>query len=126
MSLIESLFVFPLLAAASLLICTTLTALKINDYRPIGQFCCQCENPFRLSFKLNLSFITANCTHQPYKHVVQFRCIYAKPLLNLIDFGVSCLLMGSCDLATTFTGTPYYMSPEAFGHKGYDSKSDIW
>ncbi|KAG9476079.1 hypothetical protein GDO78_002909 [Eleutherodactylus coqui] len=34
--------------------------------------------------------------------------------------------MGSCDLATTFTGTPYYMSPEALKHQGYDSKSDIW
>ncbi|KAJ8004879.1 hypothetical protein DPEC_G00140880 [Dallia pectoralis] len=42
------------------------------------------------------------------------------------DFGVSCLLMGSCDLATTFTGTPYYMSPEVLNHQGYDSKSDIW
>jgi len=34
--------------------------------------------------------------------------------------------MGSCDLATTFTGTPYYMSPEALSQRGYDSKSDIW
>ncbi|KAL6462378.1 hypothetical protein MHYP_G00288000 [Metynnis hypsauchen] len=42
------------------------------------------------------------------------------------DFGVSCLLIGSCDLAMTFTGTPYYMSPEALSHRGYDSKSDIW
>nr|XP_060637808.1 serine/threonine-protein kinase Nek11 [Anolis sagrei ordinatus] len=42
------------------------------------------------------------------------------------DFGVSRLLMGSCDLATTFTGTPFYMSPEALQHQGYDTKSDIW
>ncbi|KAL3980110.1 protein cornichon [Sarotherodon galilaeus] len=42
------------------------------------------------------------------------------------DFGVSCLLMRSCDLATTFTGTPYYMSPEVLSHQGYDCKSDIW
>ncbi|KAG8442852.1 hypothetical protein GDO86_011604 [Hymenochirus boettgeri] len=47
-------------------------------------------------------------------------------LLKIGDFGVSRLLMGSCDLATTFTGTPYYMSPEALKHQGYDSKSDIW
>ncbi|XP_044150708.1 serine/threonine-protein kinase Nek11 [Bufo gargarizans] len=47
-------------------------------------------------------------------------------LLKIGDFGVSRLLMGSCDLATTFTGTPYYMSPEALKHEGYDSKSDIW
>ncbi|KAM8967494.1 serine/threonine-protein kinase Nek11 isoform 2-T2 [Pelodytes ibericus] len=47
-------------------------------------------------------------------------------LLKIGDFGVSRLLMGSCELATTFTGTPYYMSPEALKHQGYDSKSDIW
>ncbi|XP_049902299.1 serine/threonine-protein kinase Nek11 isoform X1 [Epinephelus moara] len=47
-------------------------------------------------------------------------------LVKIGDFGVSCLLMGSCDLATTFTGTPFYMSPEVLNHQGYDSKSDIW
>ncbi|XP_072268431.1 serine/threonine-protein kinase Nek11 isoform X2 [Pyxicephalus adspersus] len=47
-------------------------------------------------------------------------------LLKIGDFGVSRLLMGSSDLATTFTGTPYYMSPEVLQHQGYDSKSDIW
>ncbi|XP_061442533.1 serine/threonine-protein kinase Nek11 isoform X2 [Rhineura floridana] len=47
-------------------------------------------------------------------------------LLKIGDFGVSRLLMGSCDLATTFTGTPFYMSPEALQHQGYDMKSDIW
>ncbi|KAF3692464.1 Serine/threonine-protein kinase Nek11 [Channa argus] len=47
-------------------------------------------------------------------------------LVKIGDFGVSCLLMGSCDLATTFTGTPYYMSPEVLSHQGYNSKSDIW
>ncbi|XP_076869419.1 serine/threonine-protein kinase Nek11 [Brachyhypopomus gauderio] len=49
-----------------------------------------------------------------------------KNVVKIGDFGVSCLLIGSCDLATTFTGTPYYMSPEALSHHGYDSKSDIW
>ncbi|XP_042521851.1 serine/threonine-protein kinase Nek11 [Dipodomys spectabilis] len=47
-------------------------------------------------------------------------------LLKIGDFGVSRLLMGSCDLATTLTGTPHYMSPEALTHQGYDTKSDIW
>ncbi|NWV45003.1 NEK11 kinase, partial [Daphoenositta chrysoptera] len=47
-------------------------------------------------------------------------------LLKIGDFGVSCLLMGSCDLATTFAGTPYYMSPEVLQHQGYNTKSDIW
>ncbi|XP_021027008.1 serine/threonine-protein kinase Nek11 isoform X2 [Mus caroli] len=46
-------------------------------------------------------------------------------LLKIGDFGVSRLLMGSCELATTLTGTPHYMSPEALKHQGYDAKSDI-
>lgn len=28
--------------------------------------------------------------------------------------------------ATTFVGTPYYMSPEILESKAYDSKTDIW
>ncbi|XP_008570221.1 PREDICTED: serine/threonine-protein kinase Nek11 isoform X1 [Galeopterus variegatus] len=47
-------------------------------------------------------------------------------LLKIGDFGVSRLLLGSCDMATTLTGTPHYMSPEALKHQGYDTKSDIW
>uniref|UniRef100_A0A8C2RBI7 Serine/threonine-protein kinase Nek11 n=1 Tax=Capra hircus TaxID=9925 RepID=A0A8C2RBI7_CAPHI len=37
--------------------------------------------------------------------------------LKIGDFGVSRLLMGSCDLATTLTGTPHYMSPEVLKHQ---------
>ncbi|XP_048860124.1 serine/threonine-protein kinase Nek11-like isoform X3 [Brienomyrus brachyistius] len=49
-----------------------------------------------------------------------------KNIVKIGDFGVSRLLNGSCDLATTFTGTPFYMSPEVLSHQGYNSKSDIW
>ncbi|XP_052818939.1 serine/threonine-protein kinase Nek11-like isoform X4 [Mya arenaria] len=42
------------------------------------------------------------------------------------DFGISRILMGTTDLASTFTGTPYYMSPEVLKHEGYNSKSDVW
>ena len=42
------------------------------------------------------------------------------------DLGISRILMGTSDIATTFTGTPYYMSPEVLKHEGYKYKSDIW
>lgn len=42
------------------------------------------------------------------------------------DFGISRILVGTMDVATTFTGTPYYMSPEVMKHDGYESKSDVW
>ncbi|XP_065064442.1 serine/threonine-protein kinase Nek11-like [Rhopilema esculentum] len=47
-------------------------------------------------------------------------------MIKLGDFGISRILMGTTDIATTFTGTPYYMSPEVLKHEGYNSKSDIW
>ncbi|XP_059142130.1 serine/threonine-protein kinase Nek11-like [Physella acuta] len=47
-------------------------------------------------------------------------------LLKIGDFGISRILMNSSDMASTFTGTPYYMSPEVLKHEGYNSKSDVW
>ncbi|KAH9505755.1 Serine/threonine-protein kinase Nek11 [Bulinus truncatus] len=47
-------------------------------------------------------------------------------LMKIGDFGISRILMNTSDMASTFTGTPYYMSPEVLKHEGYNSKSDIW
>ena len=47
-------------------------------------------------------------------------------LIKLGDFGISRILMGTSDLASTFAGTPHFMSPEALKQNGYNSKSDIW
>ena len=46
--------------------------------------------------------------------------------IKIGDFGISRILMGSTDMASTFVGTPYYMSPEVLKHEGYNSKSDVW
>ncbi|ESN99841.1 hypothetical protein HELRODRAFT_157454 [Helobdella robusta] len=46
--------------------------------------------------------------------------------LKIGDFGISKVLSGTIDMAETFVGTPYYMSPEVLKHEGYNSKSDIW
>lgn len=42
------------------------------------------------------------------------------------DFGISRILMGTSDMASTFVGTPYYMSPEVLKHEHYDEKCDVW
>lgn len=47
-------------------------------------------------------------------------------MIKIGDFGISRILQGNLDKATTFTGTPYYMAPEVLNQDGYDSKSDIW
>ena len=47
-------------------------------------------------------------------------------MVKIGDFGISRILMSNSENATTFVGTPYYMSPEVLKHDGYSSKSDIW
>ncbi|XP_033104672.1 serine/threonine-protein kinase Nek11-like [Anneissia japonica] len=47
-------------------------------------------------------------------------------MIKIGDFGISRVLMGTTDYASTFIGTPYYMSPEVLKHEGYNSKSDLW
>ena len=47
-------------------------------------------------------------------------------LIKLGDFGIAKGFQNTIDKAKTFVGTPYYLSPEIFENKPYDSKSDIW
>ena len=59
--------------------------------------------------------------------VLHFRNIFLRSnLVKIGDFGISRILMSNSEMATTFVGTPYYMSPEVLKHEGYNSKSDIW
>lgn len=48
-----------------------------------------------------------------------------KNIIKIGDFGISRVL-NSSEFAKTMIGTPYYMSPECFGSRAYDFKSDIW
>ena len=55
-----------------------------------------------------------------------FRPLICASPSSIGDFGITRLLERTDDMASTFTGTPNYMSPEVVQHEGYDSKSDIW
>ena len=46
--------------------------------------------------------------------------------LLLGDFSVSRQLQGSEELASTITGTPYFMAPELMRGQSYDVASDVW
>ncbi|XP_053130171.1 uncharacterized protein LOC128335618 [Hemicordylus capensis] len=46
--------------------------------------------------------------------------------LKLGDFGISKVLDSTVEMASTFVGTPYYLSPELCKDVPYSSKADIW
>ncbi|XP_016069066.1 PREDICTED: serine/threonine-protein kinase Nek5 [Miniopterus natalensis] len=45
---------------------------------------------------------------------------------KLGDFGIARVLNNSMELAQTYVGTPYYLSPEICQNKPYNNKTDIW
>ncbi|XP_042334466.1 serine/threonine-protein kinase Nek3-like isoform X2 [Sceloporus undulatus] len=47
-------------------------------------------------------------------------------ILKLGDFGISKVMDSTADLASTFVGTPYYLSPELCEDLPYSSKADVW
>ncbi|NXD28292.1 NEK2 kinase, partial [Spelaeornis formosus] len=49
-----------------------------------------------------------------------------KQNVKLGDFGLARILHRDTSFATTFVGTPYYMSPEQMNYTSYNEKSDIW
>ncbi|NXQ57808.1 NEK2 kinase, partial [Anthoscopus minutus] len=49
-----------------------------------------------------------------------------KQNVKLGDFGLARILHHDTRFATTFVGTPYYMSPEQMNYMSYNEKSDIW
>ena len=58
---------------------------------------------------------------------IKTRNIFLKQnYIKLGDFGISRLMINTLDKASTFIGTPYYMSPEILRYDGYNMKSDIW
>lgn len=46
--------------------------------------------------------------------------------VKLGDFGLARTLNSEASFATTFVGTPYYMSPEVIEGQDYNEKSDMW
>ena len=49
-----------------------------------------------------------------------------RDIVKLGDFGVSRVLSATAELARTFVGTPYYLSPELLNNQPYGQPSDVW
>ncbi|XP_024919721.1 serine/threonine-protein kinase Nek5 isoform X2 [Cynoglossus semilaevis] len=45
---------------------------------------------------------------------------------KLGDFGIARMLKNTMEMARTFVGTPYYLSPEICENQPYNNKTDIW
>ncbi|XP_070588874.1 serine/threonine-protein kinase Nek5 isoform X2 [Erythrolamprus reginae] len=45
---------------------------------------------------------------------------------KLGDFGIARMLNNTMEFASTYVGTPYYLSPEICENKPYNNKTDIW
>jgi len=50
----------------------------------------------------------------------------AKGAIKLGDFGIARVLAGTCEMASTAVGTPYYLAPEIIEGKKYDQLADMW
>ncbi|KAL3232837.1 Serine/threonine-protein kinase KIN3 [Nakaseomyces bracarensis] len=51
---------------------------------------------------------------------------YSRVVVKVGDFGLAKSLATSVEFATTYVGTPYYMSPEVLMDQPYSPLSDIW
>jgi len=80
-----------------------------------------------LSTRLTLIVFILLYMSKAYSVHICHRNIYLRSdRVKIGDFGISRILLGTLDMALTFTGTPYYMSPEVLKHEGYNSQSDVW
>lgn len=109
----------------------------VMEYCDGGDLCSQIKDAKRKLFAeskiLNLFVQMALGLHYMHSNRVLHRDLKTQNVfllgngrLVLGDLGISKVLDGTMDFASTCIGTPYYMSPEIFRNKPYNHKSDVW
>lgn len=83
-----------------------------------------CHNGMPVSPEAGGQGMTTPLLHRDLKPENVF--LDAKNNVKLGDFGLSKQIGASHDFASTYVGTPYYMSPELATGSSYDAKSDVW
>ncbi|KAK2947260.1 putative G2-specific protein kinase nim-1 [Blattamonas nauphoetae] len=110
--------------------------MEYCDSGDLGNKIKECRRKgFYLPENLILDFFThiTFALHDLHKDNVMHRDVKAEniyiwrgTIAKLGDFGVSRTLRNHFEMASTITGTPYYMSPELLVGQPYNTLSDIW
>eukprot|EP00929_Paragymnodinium_shiwhaense_P031931 TRINITY_DN17785_c0_g1_i1.p1 TRINITY_DN17785_c0_g1~~TRINITY_DN17785_c0_g1_i1.p1 ORF type:complete len:787 (-),score=130.23 TRINITY_DN17785_c0_g1_i1:213-2573(-) len=80
---------------------------------------------FLIQIALGLRWLHANrVLHRDMKTLNVF--LTSADDVRLGDLGVARVLSHNTNFASTFVGTPYYLSPELCEEKPYNEKSDVW
>jgi NIMA (never in mitosis gene a)-related kinase len=107
--------------------------MKFCEGKTLRQFINEQKNPLKESYILNLFFQMVNVLNYCHEQMVMHRdlkpeniILTPKDQIKLIDFGVAKVLDQAFNLASTFAGTPNYMSPELVQGNKYSFASEVW
>jgi serine/threonine protein kinase len=91
--------------------------------RPLAE-----DTVWRYTLQLLLGLHTIHTVHRVVHRDIKPHNIFlgADDTVKIGDFGVSRMLSGSADMATTLVGSPGYLAPELCSGEPYDEKADIW
>lgn len=99
--------------------------MKLQEYKKKNEFVAESQVTEWL-FQLLKALRYLHRQHILHRDLKAKNIFLKANCVKLGDFGISKILMGTSDMASTFVGTPYYMSPEVIKHDKYHDKSDIW
>jgi NIMA (never in mitosis gene a)-related kinase len=108
--------------------------MEFCEGKTLREFIDEQKNPLEESYILNLFFQMVNVLKYCHDQNVMHRDLKPENIIltpndqiKLIDFGVARIFDQDANLASTYAGTPFYMSPELLTQgKKYSFASDNW
>jgi NIMA (never in mitosis gene a)-related kinase len=107
--------------------------MKFCEGITLKQFIQEQRNPLPESDILHIFFQMANALKYCHKKNILHRDLKPENIIlgpnnkiKLLDFGVAKIMDSSTSYASTYAGTPKYMSPEILQGEKYSYSSDVW